>query len=101
MLEYGFAYGPNGTALRGKALQLSITAGGPIDSYAVSGYNHFPIEAFLPPYIQTAALCGMTWQEPLILNAAIRATDDELAAHAEHVRARLVSLVNLNYHEGP
>lgn len=97
VLELGYAYGPHGTALKGKDFLLSITAGGPHESYQASGYNNFEITQFLPPYIQTANLCGMKWLDPIILHSAIRANDEQLEAHAEKVRERLVAYSNKNF----
>ena len=92
VLEYGWAYGPGGRALAGKDFQLSITAGGPFDSYRAEGYNTFPIEAFFPPYEQTARLCGMRWHAPLVLHHSTRAPEEFLHRHAEAVRDRLTEL---------
>jgi glutathione-regulated potassium-efflux system ancillary protein KefG len=89
VLEYGWAYGPEGKALEGKDFLLSITAGGPLDSYRPEGYNSYPVESFFPPYQQTARLCGMRWQAPLVLHHSTRVGDAELLAHAEHVRDRV------------
>ncbi len=92
VLEFDFAYGPKGRALVGKDFLLSITTGGPLDSYAPSGYNRFPLSAFFPPYEQTARLCGMQWHEPLVLHHSTRVSEDTLLQHAESVRQRLVQL---------
>ena len=59
VLSFGWAYGPDGDALRGKDLWLVATTGGPEDSYRPDSYNRYFFDAFLPPYEQTAALCGM------------------------------------------
>ena len=72
---YGWAYGGDsvtnaGTALRGKDLWLVATTGGPEDSYHPQGYNRYFFDAFLPPYEQTAALCGMRFLPPLVITAS-------------------------------
>ena len=71
VLAFGWAYGPGGTALRGKDLWLVATTGGPEDSYRPDSYNRYFFDAFLPPYEQTAALCGMRF--PAAADAARRA----------------------------
>ena len=43
------------------------------------GYNRYFFDAFLPPYEQTAALCGMRFLPPLLLHGAHRAGDAEVA----------------------
>ena len=83
VLAFGWAYGPGGTALRGKDLWLVATTGGPEDSYRPDSYNRYFFDAFLPPYEQTAALCGMRFLPPLLLHGAHKASEAELAAHAE------------------
>src|SRR5205085_2397069 len=46
---------------------------------------------FLPPYEQTAALCGMRFLPPLLFHGARSATPDDLADHVEVFRHRLAS----------
>ena len=73
VLAFGWAYGPGGTAVRGKDLWLAATTGGPEDSYRPDSYNRYFFDAFLPPYEQTAALCGMRFLPPLLLHGAHKA----------------------------
>ena len=82
VLAFGWAYGPDGRALRGKDVWLVATTGGPEDSYRPDSYNRYFFDAFLPPYAQTAALCGMRFLPPLVLHGAHKASADDLAAHA-------------------
>ena len=91
VLAFGWAYGPGGTALRGKDLWLVATTGGPEDSYHPDSYNRYFFDAFLPPYEQTAALCGMRFLPPLLLHGAHRAEEAEVAAHAKVYADRLAS----------
>ena len=89
VLTFGWAYGPDGNALRGKDLWLVASTGGPEDSYRPDSYNRYFFDAFLPPYEQTAALCGMRFLPPLILHGAHKASEAELAAHAERYVGQL------------
>jgi len=89
VLAFGWAYGPDGSALRGKDLWLVATTGGPEDSYRPESYNRYFFDAFMPPYEQTAALCGMRFLPPLMLHGAHKASNAELAAHAETYAKRL------------
>jgi glutathione-regulated potassium-efflux system ancillary protein KefF len=91
VLRYGWAYGPEGTALRGKDVWLVASTGGPEDSYHPQGYNRYFFDAFLPPYEQTAALCGMRFLPPLVLHGANRVATAELQTHAEVFVDRLRS----------
>lgn len=91
VLSFGWAYGPGGTALRGKDLWLAASTGGPVDSYRPTSYNRYFFDAFLPPYEQTATLCGLRFVPPLLLHGAHRADDDTIAAHAQLYAQRLAS----------
>ena len=57
--------------------------GGPQDSYRPDGHNRYFFDAFLHPYEQTAALCGMRWLPPLVLHGAHRASNADLERHTE------------------
>ncbi len=89
VLAFGWAYGPDGNVLRGKDLWLVASTGGPEDSYRPDSYNRYFFDAFLPPYEQTAALCGMRFLPPLVLHGAHKASEAELAAHVETYVQRL------------
>jgi glutathione-regulated potassium-efflux system ancillary protein KefF len=91
VLRYGWAYGARGEALRGKDLWLVATTGGPEASYHPQGYNRYFFDAFLPPYEQTAALCGMRFLPPLVLHGASRASSAEVQAHVDVFAQRLAS----------
>jgi len=83
VLTFGWAYGPGGSALRGKDLWVVATTGGPEDSYRPDSYNRYFFEAFLPPYEQTAALCGMRFLPPMVLHGAHRASEHDVAEHEQ------------------
>jgi len=89
VLAFGWAYGPGGDALRGKDVWLVASTGGGDESYRPDGYNRYFFDAFLPPYEQTAALCGMRFLPPLVLHGAHRASDAELAEHATTYATKL------------
>ena len=89
VLTYGWAYGPGGTTLAGKDLWLVCTTGGPESSYHPQSYNRYFFDAFLPPYEQTAALCGMRFLPPLVLHGAHSADEAEVNAHVATFRNRL------------
>jgi glutathione-regulated potassium-efflux system ancillary protein KefF len=89
VLAFGWAYGPGGTALRGKDLWLVASTGGPEDSYRPDSYNRYFFDAFMPPYEQTAALCGMRFLPPLVLHGAHKASEHDIAVHADTYAQRL------------
>ena len=89
VLTHGWAYGHGGIALQGKDLWLVASTGGGQASYHPQGYNRYSFDAFLPPYEQTAALCGMRFLPPLVLHGAHRAPEDELQRHVQVFAERL------------
>ena len=91
VLTWGWAYGTDGNALRGKDLWLAVTTGGPQDSYQPGSYNRYVFDAFLPPYEQTAALCGMRFAPPLVLHGAHAVSEAAVAAHVGQFVQRLQS----------
>ncbi|MBL0088184.1 MAG: NAD(P)H-dependent oxidoreductase [Ideonella sp.] len=86
---FGWAYGPGGDRLQGKHLWLVTSTGGPEESYRSDGHNRYFFDAFMPPYEQTAALCGMRFVPPLVLHGAHRIDEDALAEHAQLFADRL------------
>ena len=91
VLGFGWAYGPGGHALAGKHLWLVASTGSPEEAYHPSGHNRYFFDAFLPPYEQTATLCGMRFLPPLLLHGAHRVDNAELDSHAEMYAQRLAS----------
>ena len=93
VLAYGWAYGHaegrSTRALQGKDLWLVLSTGGTEEAYHPQGYNRYFLDAFLPPYEQTAALCGMRFLPPLVLHGAHHADDAAIAAHASVYAERL------------
>ncbi|MGY3571215.1 NAD(P)H-dependent oxidoreductase [Vibrio paucivorans] len=65
VFTFNFAYGPEGDKLKGKDFILSLTIGGPEESYNPLGYNHFTVEEFLRPLQQLAYLAGMNYCKPV------------------------------------
>lgn len=88
VLTYGWAYG-GGTALQGKDVWLAATTGGPESAYQPTGYNRYFFDAFLPPYEQTAALCGMRFLPPMVLHGAHSAPQSDVDLHVETFAERL------------
>ncbi len=92
VLEYGFAYGDTGTALRGKRWLSAITTGGPPEAYHSAGFNRFTIRQLLAPFEQTAHLCGMTFLEPFVVHGTHRLSKSEIAEQAAHYRLVIENL---------
>ncbi|RZL62557.1 MAG: NAD(P)H dehydrogenase [Variovorax sp.] len=83
VLTNGWAYSHGGAALHGKDFWLVASTGGPQSSYQPEGdHGHF-FDAFLPPYRQTAALCGMRFVPPMIFHGARAGSTGDLDAHVD------------------
>ncbi|MDP3521106.1 MAG: NAD(P)H-dependent oxidoreductase [Hydrogenophaga sp.] len=91
VFAHGWAYGRGGGALRGKDLWLVTSTGGAEAAYHPSGYNRYFFDAFLPPYEQTAALCGLRFLPPLVLHGAHAVDEASLRAHVDVFAERLAS----------
>jgi glutathione-regulated potassium-efflux system ancillary protein KefG len=92
VLEHGWAYGSQGTALRGKALFSVITTGGREEAYQREGHNRFTIRELLAPIEQTARLCGMEFLPPFVAHGTHRMTREEMEAHAGDYRTLLEAI---------
>jgi glutathione-regulated potassium-efflux system ancillary protein KefF len=89
VLERGFAYGPGGTALHGKAMLQAVSTGGPASSYRSGGAHGGPLDDYLRPFEQMARFTGMRPLPPLIIQGGHTVTDAQIAAHAARYRALL------------
>ena len=93
VLEFGWAYGSHGQALKGKLFLSAITTGGDREAYSAKGYQQFDIRELLRPVEQTANLCHMTFLPPFVLYAAGHAVEEgRLEPHANSYSALLAAL---------
>ncbi len=65
VFEFNFAFGPEGDKLEGKDFLISVTVGGPQESYQPLGYNHFTVDELLKPLEQLAYLSKMKFHTPI------------------------------------
>ena len=93
VLEFGWAYGPDGSKLKGKIIFNTITTGGQRSAYSKDGYNRFTVKELLAPFEQTAALCKMTYLPPFALHGTHRLTKDE-AIQTAGLYQRLLELLH-------
>jgi len=95
VLEYGFAYGEQGTALQGKKFLSAITTGGSEQAYCRQGHNYFTIRELLAPLEQTARLCGMEYLPPFVIQGTHQLREPhQIARYAEHYRTAIALLRN-------
>jgi glutathione-regulated potassium-efflux system ancillary protein KefG len=99
VFEFGWAYGPGGTALAGKWATNVITAGGQRHVYQKNGYNRFTIRELLAPFDQTATLCKMTYLPPFALHGTHRITPDEAHVIGMQYHNLLMKLVTASPEE--
>lgn len=66
VFTYGFAYGVPETALKGKKLILSCTTASPEEAYQKGGAQNYEITEFFNSHRQTANLCQLELQEPVV-----------------------------------
>jgi glutathione-regulated potassium-efflux system ancillary protein KefG len=92
VLEHGWAYGRDGTALRGKTMLSVITTGGNETAYQKDGLNRFTIQELLAPLEQTAYLCGMEYLPPFVVHGTHDLGEAEIRVHADDYRRVLKAL---------
>jgi glutathione-regulated potassium-efflux system ancillary protein KefG len=92
VLELGWAYGPEATALRGRTWTSAVSTGGPEAAYAEGGARP-SLEQLLLPFRQTALLCGMRWLPPFAVHGTNRLGEPERRAAAARYRAYLQDLL--------
>ena len=71
------------------AVTSVITTGGSKDAYCPKGYNCYAVEEFLRPLEQTATLCGMSYQSPIMFYGALQLEQQGLKEEVEKYRAFL------------
>ena len=99
VLEHGFAYGHNGTALRGKKVLSAVTTGGSEQAYQREGYNRFTVRELLVPFEQTAYLCGMDYLPPFLVQGTHKLGDQhQIAKHVADYRNAIVALRDNTIH---
>ncbi len=88
VLAHGFAYGSTGTALHGKKLVMSFTAGAPEAAYTPEGYQHYTMDQFVPQFRALSNLCGFDYQgEVVSFGMMLLNPDDKEAAKAFYDKA--------------
>ena len=92
VLSFGFAYGPGGDQLKGKAMMVAMTTGGPAEAYQHGGYNSYTFDELLLPLHATANLTGMNWLAPCISAGVLRLTPEQFDQDIAEYRRRIEEL---------
>ena len=87
VLEFGWAYGPNGNALQSKKCLNVITAGGTKEVYCAEGSNMYTVNEFLRPFEQTARLCGMEYLPPFAVMGTHKLSGEDVKNYAEQYQS--------------
>ena len=77
---YGWAFGPEGNALRGKAMQVVVSAGASEQTYSHQGLIESTMEEVLTPMKASALYVGMRYLPPLAFYDNMGPTEATLAA---------------------
>ncbi len=83
VLEHGWAYGKDGTALQGKYLLQAVSTGGNENAYSPEGHHGHAIRQFMLPFEQSARLCHMEYLPPFVVPGTTHLTDQQLDQYAE------------------
>ena len=68
---YGWAFGPGGTALKDKEMQIVVTAGATAFTYSSEGMIRSSMEEVLTPMKASAYYIGMQYNQPLAFYQAM------------------------------
>lgn len=92
VLEHGWAYGKNGTALKGKKVFNVLTSGGSSRAYRSGGTNRYSILEYLKPFEQTANLCGMSYWPPFWIPGVHQMQKEAIEQCSKFYRELLIGL---------
>ncbi|GGD26063.1 NAD(P)H-dependent oxidoreductase [Flavobacterium orientale] len=77
VLEYNWAYGKSGNALKDKIIFQAITTGGSEENYCSEGRDRFTISELLEPFNQTAMVCKMNYLPPFVIHGTHKMNSKE------------------------
>lgn len=92
VLDYGWAYGPGGEALKGKILLNAVSTAGSPEAYSPKGRNRLTVPEYLNSFEQTALTCGMRWHPPFVVHQGRKLEKPELEKRAQAYRTLLTGL---------
>ncbi len=97
VLEYGWARGSKGNAVKGKTAGNVITVGGTRQVYAAGALHRHTIREFLLPFEQSADLCKMNYLPPFVVHGTHLLTDHDYRRYAALYAEMLTKLINGAY----
>ncbi|WP_392565388.1 NAD(P)H-dependent oxidoreductase [Utexia brackfieldae] len=87
--QYGWAFGPHGTALQGKEMLVVTTTGATEHTYSADGLTHSTIDEVLTPMRATASYVGMTYSTPLVFFGVVDADEKTIKQYQKTFSKRL------------
>jgi glutathione-regulated potassium-efflux system ancillary protein KefF len=87
--SYGWAFGPNGVALKNKEMQVVTTAGASEHTYSAEGLIRSSMDEVLTPMKASAYYVGMKYKQPLAFYEAMGSSHDTLATFQTAFTTRL------------
>lgn len=96
VLEYNWAYGTKGNALRNKLIFQVITTGGKKENYATTGKDRYTIQDLLEPFNQTAQVCKMIYLPPYVVHGTHLMTDRDYQKSGKAYGAFLSKLLTMD-----
>lgn len=91
--SYGWAFGPGGSALKGKEMLVVVSAGATEHTYSAEGLVQSSIGAVLMPMKASALYVGMTYAEPLPFYEAMGVGQETLAGIETRFAAQIAAPV--------
>jgi glutathione-regulated potassium-efflux system ancillary protein KefF len=89
--SYGWAFGPEGTALKNKEMLVIATAGATEFTYSKQGLINSTIEEVLTPMKSSALYVGMTYAQPIAFYEAMNPSSEKIDEFTSVVTQRLLS----------
>lgn len=91
VLEYGFAYGSKGTALRGKGFLCAVSVGANEVSYQSGGFNNYSMSEILRPFQAMSNLTGMKFLPSFKIYSTHTLSDEALEVIAKEYPKYILS----------
>jgi len=88
---YGWAFGPEGKALRGKEMQVVTTAGASAHTYSAEGLVRSTMDEVLTPMKASAYYVGMKYKQPLAFYEAMGMGEDAVTGIQKAFSERLLA----------
>jgi len=78
VLTYGWAYGRDGTKLKGKSFMLAISTGSAMSAYKAGGKNQFSIDELTKPFQAMSNLVGMKFLPSFVFYGLNNSTREDV-----------------------